>query len=352
MNLCKNSDQTLFSSALTLMHEIPGLIPFTSGFLKCIIFKDFLEYMIIVFLTILSSTANATLQIINHNYFNIKYKCIKVDNNIVKSIEQVISKKNRGKNINIHDFTICLAQGWFSKLKKSVSSVSTVRVYHCTAKISHGSDIPKNDVVWEIVPLLILKQRCLKLWKVCKLIRARTHTSVQLVPDVLNWRKIWRHRWPFHHIHVVCRQELRCGTCGMGASIILLQYCHTITCLHERQNHWGKNVVSVFLDIRGINYSHKLSFSIVRNSTPYHHRTAPKTICLNNACNALLYGGNHAFVHQHVPEINATHLFTDSVATELRSSTDDSSTRSDVLVDGVALALVQRMGGVAVFLVP
>ena len=120
--------------------------------------------------------------------------------------------------------------------------MSTVRVYHCTATIPHGSDIPTNDVVWEIVPLL--KQRRLKLWKVCMLIRASTHTSVQLVPDVLNWRKIWRHRRPFHHIYVVSRQELRCGTCGMGASIILLQYCHTITCLHDRQNHWSKNVVS------------------------------------------------------------------------------------------------------------
>ena len=68
--------------------------------------------------------------------------------------------------------------------------------------------------------------------------------------------------------------------------------------------------------------------------------------------NALLYGGKHAFVHQHVPEKNATHLYTESVATELRSSTDDSCTRSDVLANGVALALVQRMGGVAVFLVP
>ena len=176
----------------------------------------------------------------------------------------------------------CLAQGWFSKLKKSVSSVSTVRVYHSTATISHGSDIPTNDVDWWIVALL--KQRRLKLWKVCRLIRASTQTSVQLVPDVLNWRKIWRHRRPFHYINVVCRQELSCGTCGMGVSIILLKYCHTITCLHEWQNHWGKNVVSVFLGIKGTIYSHKLSFPIVRNSTPYHHRTAPKMICLNNAC--------------------------------------------------------------------
>ena len=68
--------------------------------------------------------------------------------------------------------------------------------------------------------------------------------------------------------------------------------------------------------------------------------------------NALLYGGKHEFVHQHVPEKNATHLYTESVATELGSSTNDSGTRSDVLADGVALALVQRMGGLAVFLVP
>ena len=47
-----------------------------------------------------------------------------------------------------------------------------------------------------------------------------------------------------------------------------------------------------------------------------------------------------------------THLSTESVATELHSSTVDSGTRSDVLADGVALALVQCMGGVAVFLVP
>ena len=79
---------------------------------------------------ILSSTANAPLQIINHSYFNIKYKGIKIGNNIVKSIEQVISKKNQKKIQNFHDFSICFAQGWFSKLKKSVSSVSTVRVYH------------------------------------------------------------------------------------------------------------------------------------------------------------------------------------------------------------------------------
>ena len=65
------------------------------------------------------------------------------------------------KIINFHDFSICLAHGWFSKLKKSVSSVSTVRVYHCTARISDGSDIPTKDVVLEIVPLL--KQRHLKL---------------------------------------------------------------------------------------------------------------------------------------------------------------------------------------------
>ena len=73
----------------------------------------------------------------------------------------------------------------------------------------------------------------------------------------------------------------------MGGSIILLQYCHIIICLHERQNHWGKNVVSVFLGIKGTIYSHKLSFSIVRNSTPYHHRTPPKMICFNNACLSL-----------------------------------------------------------------
>ena len=58
------------------------------------------------------------------------------------------------------------------------------------------------------------------------------------------------------------------------------------------------------------------------------------------------------FVHQHVPEKSRTHLYTESVATELRSSTDNSGTRSDVLYDGVVLALVQRMGGVAVFLIP
>ena len=68
--------------------------------------------------------------------------------------------------------------------------------------------------------------------------------------------------------------------------------------------------------------------------------------------NALLYGGKHAFVHQPVPEKNATHLYTESVATELHFSTDDSGTRSDVLADGVALALVQRMCVVSVFLVP
>ena len=205
---------------------------------------------------------------------------------------------------------------WFWKLKKSVSSVSTFRVYHCTATISHRSDIPTNDV-WEIFPLL--KQRRLKLWKVCRLIRASTHTSVQLVPDVLNWRKIWRHWWPFHHIHVVCRQELCCGTWGMGASIILLQYCHTITCLHEQHNHWVKNIVSVFLGIKGTVYSHKLSFYIMQNSTRYHHRTAPKTICLNNACISITLSctaKKHAFVHRHVPDKNATHLYTESVATE------------------------------------
>ena len=67
--------------------------------------------------------------------------------------------------------------------------------------------------------------------------------------------------------------------------------------------------------------------------------------------NTLLYGGNTRS-SKHVPEENATHLYTESFATELRSSTDDSGTRSDVIADGVALALVQRMGGVAVFIVP
>ena len=54
--------------------------------------------------------------------------------------------------------------------------------------------------------------------------------------------------------------------------------------------------------------------------------------------NALLYGGKYAFVHQHVLEKNATHLYTESVATELRSSNDDSGTRPDMLADGLALA--------------
>ena len=56
--------------------------------------------------------------------------------------------------------------------------MSTVKVYHCTATISHGSDIPTNDVDWEIVPLL--KQRRLKLWKVCRLIRASTQLEKDL----------------------------------------------------------------------------------------------------------------------------------------------------------------------------
>ena len=84
----------------------------------------------------------------------------------MKSIEQVISKKKWKKTLNFHDYLICMAQGWFSKLKTSVSSVSTVKVYQCTATISHGSDIPTHDAVWEIVPLL--KQRRLKPWKVCR----------------------------------------------------------------------------------------------------------------------------------------------------------------------------------------
>ena len=118
--------------------------------------QDFSESLYQVFLQyILSSTANATLQIIYHNYFNIQYKGIKIGNTIVKTIEQVISKINRKKIINFHDFFICLAQGWFSKLKKSVSSVSTVRVYHCTATISHGSDIPTNDVFVCLIDLIL-----------------------------------------------------------------------------------------------------------------------------------------------------------------------------------------------------
>ena len=42
----------------------------------------------------------------------------------MKFIEQVAKKS--GKIIIFHDLFISLAQGWFSKLKKTVSSVSTV----------------------------------------------------------------------------------------------------------------------------------------------------------------------------------------------------------------------------------
>ena len=59
---------------------------------------------------------------------------------------------------------------------------------------------------------------------VSRLIKASTHTSIKLIPDVLNRDKIWLHRRPFHHIHVVYRQDLRCGMCGIGAVIILLQH--------------------------------------------------------------------------------------------------------------------------------
>ena len=193
----------------------------------------------------------------------------------MKSIEQVISKRNRKKIINFHDFSICLAQGWFSKLKKSVSSVSAVRVYHCMATISHGSDIPTNDVVWEIVPLL--RQRRLKLWKVCRLIRASTHTSVQLAPDVLNWRKIWRHRRPFHHIQLFAVKNCVVARAVWGRA---LSCCSIVTPLpaYRAAKPLGQECRLCTLGIKGTFYSHKLSFSIVRNSTPHQHRTAPRTI--------------------------------------------------------------------------
>ena len=58
----------------------------------------------------------------------------------------------------------------------------------------------------------------------------------------------------------------------------------------------------------------------------YHHRTAPKTICLNNACVSVTTENTRLSIKK-----NATHLYTESVATELHSTTDDSGTRSDVL---------------------
>ena len=46
----------------------------------------------------------------------------------------------------------------------------------------------------------------------------------------------------------------------------MLQHCHAITCIHERQNHWCQNVISVFLGIKISVYSHKQCFSSMRNS--------------------------------------------------------------------------------------
>ena len=66
--------------------------------------------------------------------------------------------------------------------------------------------------------------------------------------------------------HFNCCQEQCCCMHKMGSGIILLQHCHAITCIHEWQNHWCKNVNSVFLGIKISVYSHKQCFSIMRNS--------------------------------------------------------------------------------------
>ena len=71
-----------------------------------------------------------------------------------------------------------------------------------------------------------------------------------------------RHRWAFHNINVICCQELCCCTRSMGSGIILLQYCHAITCKHEWQNHWYKKIISVVLSIK-ISVLHSIRVEIL-----------------------------------------------------------------------------------------
>ena len=76
-----------------------------------------------------------------------------------------------------------------------------VRVNNSTATLSHIPNVPTSNAdEGEIV--LFLKQSCLKVCKVSRLVKASTHTPFKLVPDVLNGRKIWRHRRLFHNINV------------------------------------------------------------------------------------------------------------------------------------------------------
>ena len=74
---------------------------------------------------------------------------------------------------------------------------------------------------------------------------------------------------------------------SVWAGIILFQHYIAITCIHERQNQSCKNVLTLRLPFTTIS----CVFSIVINSTPYHLRIAPKTICLNNACASVTISG-------------------------------------------------------------
>ena len=90
---------------------------------------------------------------------------------------------------------------------------------------------------------------------------ASTHMTDKLVPYELNWRKIWLHWRPFK---LLSRTVLLHARYGVGHYLVATLSRHT--CIHEWQNHWCKNVISVFLGIQISVYSHKQCFSIMRNS--------------------------------------------------------------------------------------
>ena len=49
------------------------------------------------------------------------------------------------------------------------------------------------------------------------------HTSVRQVSYLFYQRQVWRFGWPFHNIHVIYLQILRCQLCRVWAGIVLLE---------------------------------------------------------------------------------------------------------------------------------
>ena len=158
--------------------------------------------------------------------------------------------------------------------KCSVMRVSAMAVPALDAASPHRVDQVGEDPLWNCLPLSV--QHLVEVLGIPGRGVVAPHSSIQLIPEVLNRIKIGTACWPPHSVDSRLLQEVVDHSCPVGASVIILVDSSRSNQLQCRHSQGTKDLIAVSKASQVTLYMIQGCSVVQAEGPPYHYRTSTK----------------------------------------------------------------------------